>query len=120
MLISAGVFNIQCGNRFPYGNRSMETLQKEIYDPHEHARYRLYLGNGGATTSYWYSVTISYDAKEEKQLFYSYAYPGVESMAFNKNCLLLNTGSDVIKILKNDFKKYIEKPLAYYRNEKYK
>jgi hypothetical protein len=61
---------------------------------------RLYEGNGGATTSYWYTVTLESDALgKEKQVFFSYASPRLERV----DCV-----EDAVVIKGEDFSRRID------------
>jgi hypothetical protein len=47
---------------------------------------RLYQGNGGATVSFWYSVTFRESLLQwERQFFYSYSYPSVRVIECHKD-----------------------------------
>lgn len=95
-----------------------EELLQETYDGGIGTTYKLYRGNGGATTAYWYIVTIKPDNGKEKKIFHSYAEPSIKNISYNNESLILYDDEDkIIQISKNDFKKYVKKPLKYYRNE---
>jgi hypothetical protein len=68
------------GGRNTFGNPKDETLQSECTLVGG-TRVRWYEGNAGATVSFWYSVTAEPPGGDEKQLFYTYAYPSIVSVA---------------------------------------
>ena len=62
------------------GNPAFETLKAEcVLSGGE--KVRLYEGNGGATTAYWYTVTFETTSVSEQQVIFSYAYPTIESLS---------------------------------------
>ncbi len=67
-------------SRNQHGNPDMEELLGSCKTD-ELVTARLYKGNGGATTSYWYSVTLEGDALgKEKQVLFSYASPELHAI----------------------------------------
>ncbi|MBL8386167.1 MAG: hypothetical protein JNM90_23995 [Burkholderiales bacterium] len=64
-------------SRNVHGNPGLETLRASCRTTGK-VTARLYEGNGGATTSYWYTVTLEGDALgRERQVFFAYAFPQV-------------------------------------------
>lgn len=67
-------------SRNQHGNPDMEELLA-LCQTDELVTARLYRGNGGATTSYWYSVTLEGDALgKEKQILFSYESPVLQAI----------------------------------------
>jgi hypothetical protein len=54
------------------------------------AEIRLYQGNGGATTAFWYTVTHAKGWREpERQIFYAYGYPEIRAIACRPDAVVL-------------------------------
>jgi hypothetical protein len=67
-------------SRNVHGNTDMEELRDSCMTD-EKVMARLYKGNGGATTSFWYSVTLERDALgNERQIFFAYGTPKLEEV----------------------------------------
>lgn len=80
---------VACGSsergRNDFGNPEMEE-QKARCMLAGGTEVTLYEGNGGATTSLWWSVAATPPGRPERQIFYTYAYPeitGIECGADN-------------------------------------
>jgi hypothetical protein len=62
---------------------------------------RLYEGNGGATTAYWYTVTHAKGWREpERQIFYVYGYPEIRAIACRPDTVLLTLSDRAGETLK--------------------
>jgi hypothetical protein len=61
---------------------------------------RLYVGSGGATVGPWYSVTLRRPGLfvREKQIFYSYGEPAVESIRCVDDAVVLENSTRVIRL----------------------
>jgi hypothetical protein len=55
---------------------------------------RLFEGNGGATTAFWYSVTAeSGDPSREREIFFAYAQPVIRSITCEQGRVLIRSAS---------------------------
>ncbi|MGE0498653.1 MAG: hypothetical protein AB7I35_07200 [Ramlibacter sp.] len=80
-------------NRNVYGNPSMEDQLSSCNLP-SGAVVRLYKGNGGATTSYWYSLTHEGGLFErEKQIAFAYSSPVFTAVACNGDEMTLSSSA---------------------------
>jgi hypothetical protein len=82
--------------------------------------FRLYRGSGGATVGPWYSVTLRSPGvfSRERQIFYSYGKPAVESLRCLGDAVVLMTATDPIRL---DYRRVVteltSRPLLYFDGE---
>jgi hypothetical protein len=92
----------------------MEELQGSC-SPAAAMTARLYRGNGGATTSYWYSVTLEREALgTEKQVFFAYRSPEVQTIECIKDALVINGDGFSQRIEKKDFQRLRDEPMQFW------
>ena len=76
---------------------------------------RLYQGNGGATTSFWYSVTLEGDMLgKEKQIFFSYAAPQLQKLECVENTVLIKGEGFSRPIQVTDFQRLRDEPTQFW------
>jgi hypothetical protein len=76
---------------------------------------RLYQGNGGATTSYWYSVTLEGDALgREKQVLFSYALPRLQRVECIEDAVFVRGESFFSKLEVTQFETLREQPTQFW------
>ena len=98
-----------------YGNPRFEDIIEQCQEPTTGAVVRYYLGNGGATTDYWYTVTYQETASsKELHFFHSYGSPRVEHIYCEPNSVEVQTREGVytydIQQIKVDL---VNNPISY-------
>ena len=87
-LLAAGVF-LSYPERNLYGSPSWEELTQTCTTP-DGTTVRLYVGNAGATTSFWYSVTTGAGFLSlEKQVMYAYGSPKLSAITCARNLITI-------------------------------
>src|SRR3954467_4236823 len=88
-LLTLGVW-LLLPSRNVLGNPAFETLQGSCRIAHG-TLVRLYRGDGGATTGYWYSVTTQPGFPwTERQIYGAYSSPVVESVSCHGDSVSLH------------------------------
>jgi hypothetical protein len=115
-LMAAGAW-LAVPSRNEYGNPSMEEKMGECTLTGGET-IRLYRGSGGATTSFWYSVTLEEGLlSREKQILFTYAAPELQS---------IECRGDELQVVGNSFRTSFaaaqlsdaqKTPRAYWRGE---
>lgn len=94
VLIALGLYFLVPG-RNAFGNPLFERELQRCSIPGSSEVLRLYEGNGGATTAFWYTVTFDGGwLSRERQIFYSYGNPEVKRIACREDAvdLILEEG----------------------------
>jgi hypothetical protein len=105
-----------------FGNPHSETLMMQCQIPSTEATVRLYEANGGATVAYSYSVTFDRGKfPGEKQFFYTYAYPSIQSIDCRSDRVIVLTDEQTFNLPVEQIKKQlIARPMGFYRGQKQK
>lgn len=105
-------------SRNAHGNPDMESLIGSCKTS-EAVTARLYQGNGGATTAYWYTVTLEGDELgREKQIFFSYREPSPEQIVCNGTDVVVNGGGFKESFAAANFAKMRKSPMQYWSGER--
>ena len=101
-------------SRNQHGNPESEELLG-MCKTNELVTARLYQGNGGATTSYWYTLTLEGDVLgKEKQVFFSYALPRLQNVECAEDAVVINGDRFVRRIEVTEFQSLREKPTQFW------
>jgi hypothetical protein len=112
LLIASGWLLLPSRNA--HGNPDMESLIGSCKTS-EGVTARLYEGNGGATTAYWYTVTLEgNELGREKQVFFSYAEPTPSQVTCNGADVVLSDKSIEEKIAASHFRKMRDSPVVFW------
>jgi hypothetical protein len=105
-------------SRNALGNPDMESLIGSCKTS-EAVTASLYRGNGGATTAYWYTVTLEGDKLgREKQVFFSYREPSPKRIICNGTDIVISGDSFNENIAAANFAKMRNSPMQYWRGER--
>lgn len=100
-----------------YGSPTWEELSQECATP-DGTIVRLYVGNAGATTSFWYSVTTEYGFWSlEKQVMYAYSGPKLTSIACGKDHVIISSPNYEFSFTEAELHSLREAPRAYSAGE---
>ncbi|PWB68257.1 hypothetical protein C3F09_11995 [candidate division GN15 bacterium] len=104
------------------GNPKSESLIQQCGLPSGAGIVRLYLGDGGATTAFWYTVTLDDGPLSfERQIFFSYSEPDICSIECMGDSILLNCNfwtEPKIAIPLSEAKTTLrQRPIVYYRGK---
>lgn len=113
LLLAASIWIVVPGRNIN-GNPSLEEeLQTCTFT--DGTKATLYQGNGGASTAFWYSVTVEKGIfYPERQIAFSYSFPTWENLTCNEDNLDI---SGNLKIRTSDFSKYRATPIAIWKGE---
>lgn len=101
-----------------HGNPSMERLAHDCTLP-SGLTARLYEGNGGATTAFWYSVTVEGGLfQPERQVFFAYSEPSVERIACQPGEILVVASAGVHTIKEHELSALRKEPVTFWRGER--
>lgn len=104
-------------SRNQYGNPSMETLVGECRLAAGDV-VRLYRGSGGATTSFWYSVTFDGGLLgRERQVVFAYAKPEVRGIQCAEDSVEVMGDAPRASYSRADLSRLQENPRTYWRGE---
>jgi hypothetical protein len=106
-----------------FGNPTLETLLSKCAIPNTEAIIRLYEGNGGGTSDYWYSVTFQTGRfDKEQQILYTYGTPTIKDVECQKQTAIVkinNSSFTAIKLPLTEVKqKLLQNPVGYYRGKR--
>ena len=77
---------------------------------------RFYVGNGGATTAFWYSVTSEEGLfMPERQIFYSYHQPALTEITCSDETLVIALESGELRVSSGQISTLRKSPLVYFR-----
>jgi hypothetical protein len=102
------------------GNPAMETLLQRCTVPGTSTTIRLYRGNGGATTAFWYSLTRERPGSRETEFWSSYGTPVVTGIACRAGGVeLIGERASAVATLTADAieRDLVPRPLVYWRGE---
>lgn len=88
-LISLGIHSFR-PNRNWFGNIDREVLKQTCTLPNSDTIARLYEGQPTGTTVEWHSVTFEEPGTSEHQIFYTYGYPSITTIACQSNQIVVN------------------------------
>jgi len=78
---------------------------------------RLYEGNGGATTNYWYTVTVTPRSfASERQILFAYGSPVLRGLTCGAEAVHIETDAAPISIPESKFAHLHERPRALWHN----
>lgn len=101
--------------RNSHGNPSMETLVQSCAT-REGTIIRLYVGNGGATTAFWYTLTTeSGFFFREKQVLFSYGMPEFSAITCGEKSVAVSGTSSSITLTENDLADLRGNPRSYWK-----
>lgn len=99
------------------GNPSMEELVQSCATQ-DGTSIHLYVGNGGATTSYWYTVTTENGfLSREKQVLFSYDTPQLSAIDCGENSLTVSSTSGNIILASEELDDLRNNPRLYWRGK---
>ncbi|MDH5669282.1 MAG: hypothetical protein OEY86_14855 [Nitrospira sp.] len=102
-------------DRNSYGDPSMEELQQSCTTP-DGTIVRLYVGNGGATTAFWYTVTATSGfLSREKQIIFSYSSPDFSSVTCTKEAVVVASSRGNIALGVPELTALRANPRVYHR-----
>src|SRR5258708_617351 len=98
-----------------FGNPSFEKFIQQCHISNN-GIVRFYIGDGGATTSQWFTVTYQKDNEREQQIFYSYGDPFIESLVCKQDSVSLSVSDKSPIILPQDKieRELIRHPIGFY------
>jgi hypothetical protein len=100
-----------------YGNPWSEELKQTCMLP-DGTTARLYLGNGGATTAFWYTVTVQSGLlSPERQIAFSYSSPAWETLSCGTGVISVSGDGSTITFSPSDLSLRRRSPLTYWRGE---
>jgi len=103
-------------SRNVYGNPWAEELKQDCAFSNG-TKARLYLGNGGATTAYWYTVTVETGLlSPERQVAFSYSEPTLSELECRDDRLVISGGERLV-IAASEFADRRDAPLIYWRGK---
>lgn len=103
-------------SRNVYGNPWFEELKQDCAFSNG-TKARLYLGNGGATTAYWYTVTVETGLfSPERQVAFSYSEPTLSELECGNDRLVISGGERLV-IATSEFADRRDAPLFYWRGK---
>lgn len=101
-------------SRNAYGNPWLEELKQDCAFSNG-TKARLYLGNGGATTAYWYTVTVETGLfSPERQVAFSYSEPALSEIECRDDRLVISGGEKLV-IGASEFADRRNAPIIYWR-----
>ena len=99
------------------GNPGMEVEIDRCTTP-SGTTLRLYKGNGGATTSYWYTLTSEPGLfSREKQIVFSYGSPEFISVSCTNDQIILVGPKTIIRFGKSEMAAMRERPMSYWQSQ---
>ena len=100
----------------PHYNSS-EELAQSCKIPGSSAVIRFYVGNGGATTAFWYVLTADQDGVFERLFYYSYSMPVIKAVACKEQGVTVQYESNPEQFfsLRDIFEKLTRHPIRMYR-----
>lgn len=113
-----GCFNKNRANVF--GRPSLETAleyceNEENNNLSERFVATLYRGDGGATSSFWYSIAVKFKDEREIQIFWTYSGPEISNLNCHKDGLSFHAAKDE-EFNIDQIRKLIKDPIGYNRN----
>ncbi len=100
-----------------HGNPHMEELVQSCTTPNN-IIVRLYTGNGGATTAFWYTVTTSKGfLSREKQIIFSYSSPVLSSISCVMDIVTITSSSGNIILTGSELTTLRNNPVSYWRGK---
>ncbi len=104
-------------SRNAHGNPSLEHLLAQCRTS-SGTSVRLYEGNGGATTDFWYTVTVtSTTLGAERQVLFVDGSPVLRGLACNTAGVQIETASTAIAIAETEFAALRGQPRAIWRGK---
>jgi hypothetical protein len=98
-----------------YGDPWSEEL-KQTCTLQDGTTARLYLGNGGATTAFWYTVTVERGLLwQERQIAFSYSSPRWDTISCGSSMLSVSGDGTTIAFSPSDLSVRRHSPLTYWR-----
>jgi hypothetical protein len=80
---------------------------------------RFYEGNGGATTDYWYTITVRGGGfKSERQIFFAYGLPKIESLECASGEVRLIGESEHYRLPERAFEALRGEPMSFWRGRR--
>ena len=105
-------------SRNQHGNPDMEEFLGSCKTD-ELVTARLYKGNGGATTSYWYSVTLEGDALgKERQVLFSYGSPELQAIECAGDDAIVNGAAFSKRLEVTAFQQLREEPIQFWSGKR--
>ncbi len=99
------------------GNPGMEDEIDRCTTP-SGTTFRLYKGNGGATTSYWYTLTSKSGIfSREKQIVFSYDSPEFRSVSCTDDQTILSGHKTTIRFGTSELIAMRNTPVSYWRSQ---
>ena len=112
LFVALGIW-VALPSRNVQGNPAFEERTGQCSQP-DGTIVRLYQGNGGATTSFWYSVTTKpWLLMPERQVAYSYSTPAWYSLSCGKDGIVLS-GSGTQVLPADELEERRAAPLTYF------
>lgn len=112
VLLATGVW-LSYPERNLYGNASWEELSQTCTTP-DGTTVRLYVGNAGATTSFWYSVTTeSGFLSLERQVMYAYSSPKLSAITCTRNLVVVSSPEYEFSFTEAELQALRDTPRAY-------
>lgn len=97
-----------------HGNPSMEELVQSCTSGG--TTFRLYVGNGGATTAFWYTITMDGGfPSREKQVLFSYDTPELSAITCGEQSFVVSSSGGNIPVTAEDLLAFRDTPRAYWR-----
>ena len=99
------------------GNPGMEDEIDQCTTP-SGTTFRLYQGNGGATTSYWYTLTSKLGIfSREKQIVFSYDSPEFRSVSCTNDQTILTGPQTTMRFGTSELNAMRNTPMSYWQNK---
>ena len=112
VLLAAGVW-LSYPERNLYGSASWGELTQTCTTP-DGTTVRLYVGNAGATTSFWYSVTTeSGFLSLERQVMYAYSSPKLSAITCTRNLVVISSPEYEFSFTEAELQALRDTPRAY-------